>query len=395
MSNAKHHSIVEQAYIARGKYFEPPPGDMGRAFLEIARTGNPELHVKLDHGLSVLEDALQHFAGQGDLNLINALIELGVNINAKLRGSERTALDNAASFANVEAVRWLVEHGATINTEVEGSLGSFSLMGAVCSNKKDVAEYLFEQGAIVNFVNRSGLSPLDYATDIELKQWLLSIGAKSGSDLARDNITQNPTDTTSIATHLASLGLEVREVPLHDILPGGPSLRILSFVLTDENRQCVCTDGMSQQLQATPLQSDSHLSVRRTELCCFLPIDWPIDQRSLEEGIHRWPIDWMRTIARWPFENNTYLRRATIFANGNPPQPLSSATGMTCVMVVAGAGDWLTWERPDGETVEMMMLSPLYTEERDFERQYGMEELLKRLSFHSTTFCLTRDSVVN
>jgi hypothetical protein len=81
---------------------------------------------------------------------------------------------------------------------------------------------------------------------------------------------------------------------------------------------------------------------------------------------------------------------ATIVSGDDPPVPLGPNTSQTCLLLVP---NWSTLEPPlrrsDGKQVHFYTVTPLYTEERNFEVKHGIEEFLKR--FADTKTLMTVD----
>jgi ankyrin repeat protein len=117
-------------------------------------------------------------AGQGDLTRMNVLIK-EVNVDARLESDGETALHRAASRGHLQAVRLLLEGGASVDA-VDGE-GVTPLVLAAYRGQTDVVTLLLERGAYVNAQEkRNGLSSLSHAVgrgDKELVGVLLAHGA--------------------------------------------------------------------------------------------------------------------------------------------------------------------------------------------------------------------------
>lgn len=319
--------------------------------------------------------------------LMELFLEFGADINGSVYfGTRCTVINQVALQGNLPFVEWLLEHGAEINHPVHGKPASMTLLTAAHMGHLDVTRYLVEHGAVVNFVNGFGLSPLDYAERFnhpELAEYLRSVGAKSGAELPRDHLPKPksaPPTGASIKEHLVHCFGAAEDFPLREIVPGDPPVRLLRVPdFESSGYQAIVTDGMSVRLAERPSDINANEAMQRTELLVILDRNWPLDEESLKSDRHRWPIDWLRKIARWPFENNTCLRRGNIFANDEPPQPLADDTEQSCLLVTATEEHWGTWSRPDREVVRVMVMIPLHTAERDFERAHGMVALLEKL----------------
>lgn len=338
--------------------------------------------------------------------LAELFLQHGAKIDEPLVGYGKAhcpVINLAAMNGSLTMVRWLREHGADINHSIHGKPASMPLLSAAHMGHLDVVRYLVEHGAVVNFVNGFGLSPLDYAAQFnhpEVADYLRSVGAKSGADLPRDHLPKRQPKPTgdSIREHLVSCFGEVKDFPLHEIVPGDPPLRLLHVLeFETSSYQAIVTDGMSARLANLTSDVDPTEVMRRTELLVVLDRNWPLDEEAMKLDRHRWPIDWLRKIARWPFENDTCLRRGNIFANGEPPEPLADNTKQTCLLVTTTESPWGTWRRPDGEEVRVMLVTSIYTDERDFERADGMVALLEKFveSGFGIEVFINRPSVVS
>jgi hypothetical protein len=113
------------------------------------------------------------------------------------------------------------------------------------------------------------------------------------------------------------------------------------------------------------------------ELAVFLRIEGD----EWKQRKHTWPVDWLRKLARYPKENNTWFGgRVSIIANGEPPEPLGPGTQMTCWLLLGEKEPLVRANLPDGRSVVFYTMFPIHTDERDFEREHGTEALLKKFA---------------
>jgi hypothetical protein len=68
---------------------------------------------------------------------------------------------------------------------------------------------------------------------------------------------------------------------------------------------------------------------------------------------------------------------------------------MSCLLLIADFDAWSPIPLDDGKRIHFYTVTPLYTEERDFEKQHGIVPLLERLhaSGASTVVDLHRKNV--
>ena len=98
----------------------------------------------------------------GDMELLESLVEAGVNINAVRDGiSGYTPLHEAADAGNVEAIEFLIASGA--DTERMSTAGVTPLLLAIGAGHEDAALALINGGADVDRPDGNGTTPLAYA----------------------------------------------------------------------------------------------------------------------------------------------------------------------------------------------------------------------------------------
>ncbi len=93
------------------------------------------------------EDNLVNMAGSGNIDGVRALLDQGVDVNAKA-STGFTALVAASWFGQTDVVRFLLERGADINKV--GGLGHTPLTMAAISGYPDIVRVLIGKGADVN-----------------------------------------------------------------------------------------------------------------------------------------------------------------------------------------------------------------------------------------------------
>ena len=158
------------------------------------------------------ETALHWAASSDDVDLIDALLDLGADLEARgavIGGG--TAIADATAFGQWRAAERLIERGAHtnlfesavmgLNERVEAELAAppipstaeitQALWGACHGDRQDTAALLLEHGADINWIGWDNLTPLDAAerTAAErgnastLAGWLRERGARSAADL--------------------------------------------------------------------------------------------------------------------------------------------------------------------------------------------------------------------
>lgn len=159
------------------------------------------------------------------------------------------------------------------------------------------------------------------------------------------------------------------------------------FVAASQDRpvQTLVTSGMSSLPMTVPPDC---AEFERAELFLSLPPDWPLDQESMRNERHYWPIRWLKTLARLPHEYETWLGIGHTIPNGDPPEKLAADTRFCGFMLgppLHAPMDFHELETDSGEVVWMWALYPLYREEIDFKLAKGAEALFDRLAAAGVT----------
>lgn len=259
---------------------------------------------------------------------------------------------------------------------------------------KDIARLQFENYIYALWLSPNGgcLRLLDEGGNggqPSLYQLELASEGKSASEFVVPSfkeaqpIIQSKNILEHIEEHLGRLSpLSLQEVvPADDLplvihsVPPNPKLAKLNGKC-----QALVTNGMSAKPMTVPEGAENF---RFAELVVYLPPDWPLNEKALEDPKHYWPIDWLRRIARWPYQNKTWLGgQYAIIANGEPPAPLGPNVRFTCWLVMAEPLDFGRMRRSDGSWVVFYGLYPLYSEERDMEKEHGVQHILTLFQKH-------------
>jgi hypothetical protein len=320
-------------------------------------------------------------AGQGDLEVARALLEAGVDLNACRQDFGECQLNNAATRGYIDMANWLLDHGANVDGAGQGFCPPIA--GASGNGDLDMVRLLIDRGADVNITYGEGKKRN------ALGQALL-YGHEKVVALLRENgaveppaVPEKPESTVAdeIRDHFATYFGEAKKVSLQEILSADPPISI-NVVDPTEDRpyRTLFTTGVSDRPMNVPEGGEDY---RYAELILLLPDDWPLNMEALSDPAHRWPIDWMRQIAHYPHDNDTWLGGAlTVIDNGDPPEPLAEGVPFTSLLLCTEDDEAGSCHCRDERVVRFYYMVPLYREERDLERRQGTEELLKRFVKH-------------
>lgn len=339
--------------------------------------------IRDHHGVivekGILPRLLKDAASGNRLRSLQALVELGVDINSQYMMSEPTWW--AAVEGAYEAVQWLLDHGANLNIDNGGVPDCPALDAAARCGHLKIVKLLVERGAAINGAHpvRNALSQaMAYGRD-DVVEYLRSKGAKMPWELRGEPPPVPPArEADAILGYVEYVLGPAEPLSLQEIIAGTPPITI--HVVKSEDRLVLVTDGMSSLPMNVPAGSEQF---QYAELVLRLPPDWPLDSESLKSPEYFWPFEWLRRIARHPHENNTWLGgQSFVFHNGEPPAPFASNTKLSCILGLAPDGDLGEYGRSDGTTVVFYSLYPIYAEEADLEKRKGVRELIKWFMKH-------------
>ena len=109
-----------------------------------------------------LKTALYTASQQGHSNIVQMLLNMGADMNAK---SEEfaPALFIASEEGHTDIVTMLLNNGADINVKSAANRGGTAIIVASQNDRKEIVKVLLEKGANVNATNDNGVSALQTA----------------------------------------------------------------------------------------------------------------------------------------------------------------------------------------------------------------------------------------
>jgi hypothetical protein len=319
--------------------------------------------------------------------------EFGFEINGPKNNND-APLQAAARKGRVSVVRWLLDHGAEVN--LGGGSYSTPLAAAAFGGYLELVQLLLQRGADPNVIYGTmeyGDPPMNalkvalmYRRD-DIAQLLREHGAVLPPGCDMDKPVSGP---NNILEHIEKQLGKPNLLALHEIVPGDPPITIQLVPM--EDKLALVTTGMSDRPMNVPKGAEQF---QFAELLIYLPLSWPLTDQALKDPNNFWPIEWLRRIAHYPHDNKTWLGGPqTIIANDEPPKPLAPNTKMSCILLLAKFGDLQAARLADGRDVVFYTLVPIYTEERDLEKDEGMKTLLTLFMGMSEVVDVNRESVV-
>lgn len=135
------------------------------------------------------------------------------------------------------------------------------------------------------------------------------------------------------------------------------------------------TSGMSDISMSTPEGCEDF---RYSELMICLPKDWPMEEKEFDKNENYWPVYWLKYLARFPHQYETWLSWGHTIPNGDPAEPVGPNVGFTGMMLtrpMAVSKDFWTLEIREDKRIEFFALFPLYTNEMDLKLKKGAEAI--------------------
>lgn len=135
------------------------------------------------------------------------------------------------------------------------------------------------------------------------------------------------------------------------------------------------TSGMSERPMTTPPEA---ADFRFAELAILLDSRWPISMEAFDDESNYWPIRLVKTLARYPLENDTWLGFGHSVAS-SPPGPYAPGTELSaCILLPALTlgEEFSRLRRPDGADTYFWAVIPLYAEEVELKMKQGTDALM-------------------
>ncbi|MCL2462473.1 MAG: suppressor of fused domain protein [Defluviitaleaceae bacterium] len=179
---------------------------------------------------------------------------------------------------------------------------------------------------------------------------------------------------------------------------GGNVLIHIVSPTPERNYYTLFTSGMSETPMATPSELKGY---EYAELMLHLPASWVFNPKDPKTY---WPVEWLKTLAYLPLDENTWLFYGHTIPNGDNAAPFAENTGFGCFIV--GTTNLLEDEESrnafsmldigDDKVVYCFTLFPIYKAEMDYKLQNTAQDLFALFSLHGVgdVIDIYRDSLV-
>ena len=134
--------------------------------------------------------------------------------------------------------------------------------------------------------------------------------------------------------------------------------------------------------------------LERAELAIALPTNWKLDQGSIKDEQWYWPIRLLKSLARLPIANDTWLGYGHTMDNEND---FTENTKLCAAILVApqdmeDGGEVFTL--PSGEDVNFYQVIPLYRDEMEYKIAHDADALLDKMNGISFVVNPTRQNAI-
>ena len=331
---------------------------------------HPEF-LRLDNGWDMW---LWRAARSGNIALMELLIELGLSVdepNGNPTDKPEGPIDCASGNGQLEAVRWLLEHGARINFTVNGKPRCMPLTMAAMSGHLEIVKLLVARGADIH-ASWHCMNSLTQAEDHghhEVAEYLRSLGVKDPRETTPPNYSgaHARIKETMLANH-GTLSEWVQTIP------GTPAVAIhmISTNAKDRREQFLFTVGLSDL--NLPNEEDR---LACAELTLNLPLRWKLDEKSLTDPRWNWPIEWLRNVVVQLRQATVWPVQPAIFPAADFPAKFHSSTNLSSWLLLKNQSGTIL--APDCRMIDFYRLFPIYRQEIAFIEKRGVDEFVQHL----------------
>lgn len=301
--------------------------------IENGKTSEKLKYVLDHHHEACIDYGLMHKAAYAN-NVEAIQIMLNEGISPEVRCcmySKSVPLTHAARAGAIEAADLLLNAGANIE-ENNSNTSATPLLCAVTTGKSDMVKFLIDRGANIHAEYTLGkgikFNVLKLAV-LEKHHELAEFFRAKGVAWISDEI---PADHTPETSRLQFLSKYFKSQPLPlgltEIVPDSVPILVHVFPPAKRKRKTTVfvTSGLSDYMLTV---SDKNTEFAFAEYFIEVPDHWDLSKESLDKDQFFWPIHWLKTIGRYPHENETFYGMEQIITNSMIPS-LSTPDNKYC-----------------------------------------------------------------
>ncbi|QDU94347.1 suppressor of fused domain protein [Lignipirellula cremea] len=342
-------------------------------------------HFEMLSAFPMGSGTLLHAAAAGNcVEALEMLVATGLEIDQPNKYGNCSPLEDAASAGSMQAAKWLLDRGAAIEGIGAGDSAT-PLIRAAKEGHLPLVKLLVGHGADINasYLLSEPFNALKWSIangQTEVEDFLRKHGAKLPEDGVISTVP-SPADFTefvsSLSAHLSAVAGPPTALTLTEIVPSDVPISILAFPpWQGRDSNLLCTAGMSAYRMAAPVSQISYFGF--AELFLQLPANWPLDEASLLQGNASWPIHWLKTLARLPFDGSTCYGAYKIVTQSELELPAPN-TDFYGALVLRNTDDYGQLVSNDGISLSFYDVIPLFKEECELIRCEGIQRLADAL----------------
>lgn len=216
--------------------------------------------------------------------------------------------------------------------------------------------------------------------------------SESGSPIYRHNETdKNKFEVASGESSLEAISDHIEkhvgriDMVFHEIISDQVHIDVHWVKPTKEKPfHTLITSGMSDKPMNTPEGIENY---EYAELSICLPENWKISEEDFKDESNYWPIRWLKFLARFPHEYNTWLGYGHTLPNGDPPQPFDVKTKLNSVVLLPSIvfSEQFHTLKLDHKSIHFYTLIPLYQEELELKMTKGVDSLFDGFDKHNVS----------
>jgi Suppressor of fused protein (SUFU) len=208
-----------------------------------------------------------------------------------------------------------------------------------------------------------------YSDDERPTQFEMAIGDSENIELISEHIEFHCGPVSGVIHELLS---DLVHIDIHRVEPS-----------QERPYHTLVTSGMSDRPMNAPEQV---AECQYAELMLCLPPNWPLDEKSLEDGRNYWPLYLLKMLARFPHKFSSWLWWGHTMPNGDPAEPYADNTQHCCALLMSPllfGKEFRELKVDDEKTIHFFSIVPLYKEEMELKLEKGTESLFDGFDKHN------------
>lgn len=167
------------------------------------------------------------------------------------------------------------------------------------------------------------------------------------------------------------------ETVLHEIISDAVHIDVhVVEPTTERNYFTLLTSGMSDKPMNSPFED-----LKYAEIIACLPPDWKLSEKDFRDEANYWIVRWLKLLARFAHQYDTWLWETHTIPNGEPPQPFAGNTNLCCALLsypILFEKEFTTLKIRNDKTIHFLSLIPIYEAEMQYKLTHGIEKLYQK-----------------